>query len=269
MDASSSFLVRHGDVTLFVLIFVDQLGVPVPGVPFLLGAGALAATGRSACRSRSRPRSSGRCSPTRSALSSAGARGRRRCASSAASRSSPTSACGRAPTIFERNVLESLLVKFVPGIDLMAPPIAGMIGMLYCCFTLLNAIRRVGVGGDLPRASAGSSTGQIESVTAFLERMGAPLGAAAGGVIVVYVLAGSSSRGASSSARLRTQRVRPDEVMRQLAANEPLFIVDLRQNLDYSTDPRTLPGARRISVEEFENRHVEIPRDRDVVLYCT
>jgi rhodanese-related sulfurtransferase len=58
-------------------------------------------------------------------------------------------------------------------------------------------------------------------------------------------------------------------VRRRLDAGEELFVVDLRSAFDYATDPRTLPGARRIAAEEIAARHHGIPRDRDVVLYCT
>jgi rhodanese-related sulfurtransferase len=30
-----------------------------------------------------------------------------------------------------------------------------------------------------------------------------------------------------------------------------------------------IPGALRIAMEEIEERHPEIPRDRDVVVYCS
>jgi rhodanese-related sulfurtransferase len=33
-------------------------------------------------------------------------------------------------------------------------------------------------------------------------------------------------------------------------------------------DPYTIPGALRISPEELEQRHHDIPRDRDVILFC-
>jgi len=268
MDASSSFLVRHGYVTLFVLIFVDQLGVPVPGVPFLLGAGALAAAGTLSL-------------PTALVAAVLGSLladaiwfelGRRKgppalrflCRISL----EPDVCVRRAETIFERNGAKALLfAKFIPGIDLMAPPIAGMIGMSWRRFTLLNAFgASVWVVTFL--ALGWVFHGQIEGVTSYLARLGTPLGVAVAGVIALYVGWKFVAR-RLFILRLRTLRVHPDELMRQLDAKEPLFIVDLRQNLDYATDPRTLPGARRISVEEFENRHVEIPRDRDVVLYCT
>ena len=57
--------------------------------------------------------------------------------------------------------------------------------------------------------------------------------------------------------------------MDKLRAGEPVMVIDLRQPLDIETQPYTIPGALRMAVEELEQRHEEIPRDRDVVLYCS
>ena len=48
-----------------------------------------------------------------------------------------------------------------------------------------------------------------------------------------------------------------------------ISIVDLRQPMDIEAFPQMIPGALRIAMEEIEERHGEIPRDRDVVLYCS
>jgi rhodanese-related sulfurtransferase len=48
-----------------------------------------------------------------------------------------------------------------------------------------------------------------------------------------------------------------------------IYIVDLRHPLELLPDPFTLPGALHISPEALASRHLEIPRDRDVVLFCT
>ena len=49
----------------------------------------------------------------------------------------------------------------------------------------------------------------------------------------------------------------------------PVEVVDLRHPIDFATDPYLTPGARRVEPEELEHRHAEIPRDRDIFLYCT
>jgi mRNA-degrading endonuclease RelE of RelBE toxin-antitoxin system/rhodanese-related sulfurtransferase len=43
----------------------------------------------------------------------------------------------------------------------------------------------------------------------------------------------------------------------------------IRQPIDIEAFPQMIPGAIRIAMEEIEERHGEIPRDRDVVLYCS
>jgi membrane protein DedA with SNARE-associated domain len=38
-----NFVIRHGEALVFVYVFADQIGVPLPAVPALLAMGALAA----------------------------------------------------------------------------------------------------------------------------------------------------------------------------------------------------------------------------------
>jgi len=46
MSYPSEFVVLHGGLVLFLIVFVEQSGLPFPGAPWLLAAGALAAGGR-------------------------------------------------------------------------------------------------------------------------------------------------------------------------------------------------------------------------------
>ena len=69
--------------------------------------------------------------------------------------------------------------------------------------------------------------------------------------------------------RLRIARLTPKELMDKLTAKEEVSIVDLRQPFDIEASPQMIPGALRIAMEEIEERHGEIPRDRDIVLYCS
>src|ERR1700730_13408178 len=45
MNEITQFLTSHGGLILFVVVFVEQLGVPLPSAPWLLVAGSLAAGG--------------------------------------------------------------------------------------------------------------------------------------------------------------------------------------------------------------------------------
>ena len=45
MHLAFDFLIRHGHSVLFFWVLVEQMGVPIPAMPLLLAAGALAGTG--------------------------------------------------------------------------------------------------------------------------------------------------------------------------------------------------------------------------------
>src|SRR5260370_40017570 len=46
MHRTLEFLLHHGYVVLLGRVFVEQIGLPLPSMPLLLAAGALAGTGR-------------------------------------------------------------------------------------------------------------------------------------------------------------------------------------------------------------------------------
>src|ERR1700747_2307894 len=46
MHSTLDFLLRHGYVVLLGWVFAEQIGLPVPSLPLLLAAGALAGTPR-------------------------------------------------------------------------------------------------------------------------------------------------------------------------------------------------------------------------------
>jgi rhodanese-related sulfurtransferase len=69
--------------------------------------------------------------------------------------------------------------------------------------------------------------------------------------------------------KLAASRLEPEELKSLLDSGEPACIIDLRHPLELLADPFVLPGAMHFSPDEITARHHEIPRDRDVVLYCT
>jgi membrane protein DedA with SNARE-associated domain len=46
MGDTLQYLVRHGYLVLFALVLAQQIGVPLPSIPFIVAAGALAHTGQ-------------------------------------------------------------------------------------------------------------------------------------------------------------------------------------------------------------------------------
>jgi rhodanese-related sulfurtransferase len=69
--------------------------------------------------------------------------------------------------------------------------------------------------------------------------------------------------------RLRVARISPEELMAMITGGERLAIVDLRHRLEVEFDGVRIPGALSISFDEIEARKDEIPRDEEVILYCS
>ena len=62
-------------------------------------------------------------------------------------------------------------------------------------------------------------------------------------------------------------RFTPEELRDRLNAGEDLFIVDLRGELEDDAD--SVSGAVRISPDEVAARADAIPRDREIILFCS
>jgi rhodanese-related sulfurtransferase len=68
---------------------------------------------------------------------------------------------------------------------------------------------------------------------------------------------------------LRMARITVEELYQKQEAGEHPMILDLRQQVELELDPSVIRGALRMNTDEVEHRHQEIPRDREIVLYCS
>lgn len=64
-------------------------------------------------------------------------------------------------------------------------------------------------------------------------------------------------------------RITVEELKAKLAKNAPVFIIDSRSPGSYDNSEIKIKGAVRIPMDEIESRLSEIPRDREIVVYCT
>jgi hypothetical protein len=68
---------------------------------------------------------------------------------------------------------------------------------------------------------------------------------------------------------LRIVRITVDELYIKQETGEHPVILDLRQQVELELNPSVILGATHMTTDEVEHRHQEIPRDRDIVLYCS
>ena len=68
---------------------------------------------------------------------------------------------------------------------------------------------------------------------------------------------------------LRMARITVDELHQKLEAGENPMILDLRPRSELEQDPALIRGALHMTMDEVDSRQQEIPRDRDIILYCS
>jgi membrane protein DedA with SNARE-associated domain/rhodanese-related sulfurtransferase len=247
---------------------VEQLGIPLPATPVLLAAGALSVDG-----------------PFNFVLALAlsvvatliadvvwffiGRRQGHRVLRLLCKLSlEPTTCVRRTQDSFARRRGTMLMfAKFVPGLGILAPPVAGENGMGFGAFLFFDGIGATLWAGTL--LAAGRFFGDLLKRNAgLLNWAGRFSGALLVAGVVAFILVRLYRRRAVLK-KLVASRLEPEDLKRQLDAGEPVCIIDLRHPLELLPEPFTLPGARHYSPDSLAERHNEIPRDRDVVLYCT
>ncbi|MDX1578752.1 MAG: VTT domain-containing protein [Gemmatimonadota bacterium] len=249
-------------------MFLNQLGVPVPAVPYMLAAGALAGLGQLDLG-------------LLILISVAAALpadllwyeiGRRRgmgairfmCRVSL----EPDSCVRDTESRFARHGAHSLVVaKFIPGVETVAPPLAGVFRMRRSRFLLFDALGTT-LWSALFLGLGYLFHEQVDRIARLAARLGGWLGAILALALAAY-LGWKYLRRRRFLRELRIARITPEELRARLEAGEEIEIVDVRHSVDFEAEPATIPGAKHIAVEDFEDRHQEIPRDREVVLYCT
>ncbi|MGA2245028.1 MAG: DedA family protein/thiosulfate sulfurtransferase GlpE [Verrucomicrobiota bacterium] len=268
MSEISQFLINHGLLVIFLIVFLEQMGLPLPALPWLLAAGALA--------------SSGKFNPFLgiglAVLACVLADtfwfylGRYRgvqvlgllCRISL----EPDSCVRRTQNVFTRYGLKGLAVsKFVPGLNTVAPPLAGMAGISLPRFLLAD-----GTGSLLYGASfigfGYFFSGQIQQIGAAITQIGSSALTLLLALLALYI-AGKFWQRQRLLRELRAARITVAELLQKVEAGENPVILDLRSSAELSLSPSLIRGAIHVDADEIARRSHEIPRDRDIVVYCS
>jgi len=265
LEQTADFLIRHGYAVLFGWVLIEQMGLPIPAAPLLIAAGALARAGKMNLMFAVALAFVAVILADLFWYALGRYRGARILKLLCRISLEPDSCVRRTENLFvRRGALSLLIAKFVPGLNTAAPSLAGIFRMPVRRFMVFDSL------GGLFWVVTVTSLGLIlsDQLEQIALRWGGWLVAVLAGTLAAYVLWKFIQR-RRFIRRLRIARITPKELMDKLTAGEIISIVDLRQPMDIEAFPQTIPGALRIAMEEIEDRHGEIPRDRDVVLYCS
>ena len=179
----------------------------------------------------------------------------------------PDSCVRETENLFVRWGAKALLfAKFIPGFSTVAPPMAGMFRLPVLRFAAWDGAGALLWAGTFMTLGFIFRT-QLEEVATYAANMGLWLFVVLGACLAAYI-AWKYAQRKRFLRKLRIARVTPEELMQKLTAGEPLSIVDLRHLSDLEAGFK-LPGAIHVQPADLESRQNEIPRDRDIVLYCT
>jgi len=260
MDFVIKGIAEHGYAVLFGVVFLEAVGFPIPAALALLLAGGAAA------RNLLHP-----------AVALGGSLGVMLmlgrytgwwllgilCRISL----NPESCILRSADMFYRRGRTLLVVaKFIPGINSLAPPLAGSMNMRLLSFWRLDVL------GALLYAGVYFGVGYLFSnvlgaITSGYQTFGEALGWVFAGLLVVYA-AMLIWTWMKARSLVRVPLVDPTEAARQISINDAV-VYDVRSHGYYDAKAQRIQGSRRLDPNGLHQPHEELPLDRPVYLYCT
>lgn len=264
MNEAIQFLTEYGPLVLFVVVFVEQIGLPLPALPVLVAAGVLAGTGHLNLWIALGVTVAAALAADWIWFELGRRQGRRVLDVLCRIALEPDSCVRRTVDFFIKHGPHSLVAaKFIPGLSTIAPPLAGIVGLGVPLFLLYDGL------GAVIWAWFGLGTGyvfsdQLEQAVAYAEQVAPAATGVALGALVFYVLYKAMVR----RRQLRdVPRITVEQLTEKLRADEPPLLIDVRPRASAEAEPG-IPSAVLMSLDELIRRHHELPRHRDVVLYC-
>jgi membrane protein DedA with SNARE-associated domain/rhodanese-related sulfurtransferase len=261
-------ITMYGLPIVFVNVFVDQIGLPVPAMPTLILAGAIAATGALDLPTLFMAAVLACIVPDCVWFLVGRRYGMRVLKTLCRISLEPDSCVNQTQSRFERWGVNSLVIaKFVPGLAIIAPPLAGAIRIGWPRFLTLSALGgSIWVGSGL--AAGVLFKTQIQLALVHLDRIGSVTGTVVATALVAYVLYKWWDRRRFYK-ELRMARISVADLYELIEAGDQPIVVDVRSNTARTLQPRWIPGAIHVPVDDVAKHLAELPRDREIVVYCT
>jgi membrane protein DedA with SNARE-associated domain/rhodanese-related sulfurtransferase len=261
-------IAQYGLALVFVNVLAEQIGLPVPAVPTLIVAGALAADGTFSAWALFGVAFIA-CGIGDTVWYVAGrlygrAVMRLLCRISL----SPDSCVRQTEYRFERwGGLTLVLAKFIPGLSTIAPPLAGATRLGWLSFLLFNGL------GIVLWAGAAIGAGmllhaEIGDLLLRLEEYGA-LAIEAVGVLLAAYIAFKWWERRRFYKMLRIARVSVNELRDLMDSGKDPIVVDVRSPVVRDADRRYIPGALTMDFADVDQRLEQLPAGREIIFYCT
>jgi membrane protein DedA with SNARE-associated domain/rhodanese-related sulfurtransferase len=259
---------EHGVLLVFLAVFLEQAGLPLPSFTVVVAAGALVATSQVSAWGVL-------AAAVVAALLAnlawygAGLRYGQRVLRLVCRVSLSADTCVRmTQSIFLRWGLASLLLsKFLPGISLVAPPVAGAVRMPLLRFLAASSAGTLLWGGCYLLLGY-LFRDQIDQVFNYGHQHLQVVLHILALALLLYIAYRAIQRWLAARGA-GVARIEVAE-LRRLLAGEGLgrpLVLDLRSELLRESEGG-IPGAQPIELRDIESRAVRLPHDRDIITYC-
>jgi membrane protein DedA with SNARE-associated domain/rhodanese-related sulfurtransferase len=264
----SAIVSHYGLAVVFGNVLLEQLGAPLPAIPILVVAGAMAVGGQLSLLAVIATATLA-CVLADGAWYLAGRYfGNRVMKTLCRISLTPDSCVSQTQLRFERWGVNALVIaKFVPGLSLVAPPLAGATGIGWARFLIFSTLGSAlwvgaGVGGGVLLGP------QIERLLAYAQEFGTVAIVILGTVLAAYIAFKWWER-RSFYAMLRMARISVDELYRLMDGGLAPVVVDVRSPTARAMQPHSIPGALQVTLQSFDAHIKDLPHDREIIVYCT
>jgi membrane protein DedA with SNARE-associated domain len=255
----------HGSLIVLGAAFLERIGLPIPALAFLALAGCLVVEGPLTPAGSLAAATAGAMAADLSWFYVGRRYGRRTLHLFCRLSLNPDYCVGRAEHFFRTRSAAAVLVsKVLPGISMLVPPLAGVLRMPFWRYFVLD------VTGSLLWAGAGLGLGVAfgAGVLTHLANIQTGLLLLLLAIILGFALFKILYR-RYLVRRYSVPRVDSNELLERLRSGEEVVVVDLRNEEAYAKSPVKVPGALRIPPAQFSVQSHLVPKDKEIVLYCT
>jgi membrane protein DedA with SNARE-associated domain/rhodanese-related sulfurtransferase len=268
MTGMTHYLISHGVLLVFGAVLVEQLGLPLPAVPWLLAAGALSGSGQPSfllCLEASVIA----CLIADTLWFYLGRhRGSQVLGLLCRLSLEPDTCIRRTMDVYTRFGMQGVVIaKFLPGMGTVAPPLAGMSGSSISRFLLFDGLGSLLYCGSLLLLGSLFKS-QLAHIGAALSEIGGSALIVLAALAALYV-AFKFWRRQRILRELRMARITVAELRQKQDAGEKPVILDLRSEVELSLDPSIISGAVHVGLKEIDTWHHGFPHDQDIILYCS
>jgi membrane protein DedA with SNARE-associated domain/rhodanese-related sulfurtransferase len=263
-----ALIAQYGLALVFANVLIQQMGLPIPVVPTLIVAGALAANGKLSASALFAVTFAA-CAMSDATWYAAGRLyGRRVLEVLCRISLSPDACVHQSESQFRRwGKITLVLAKFVPGLSMIAPTVAGTMRLTWWSFSLLDGLGAA-IWSGMAIGSGMLLHQEIGHLIALLHKF-EPVAIGSIATLLASYISIKWWQRRRFHDRLRMARITVDELHRLIAEGQRPVIVDLRTPLVRDQDSRLIPGALAADFADVEQWRDQLPTDREIIFYCT